>query len=87
MFCCSPENHVKVTQKSFHCIVQELLNSLCHRLAASHAVLMVTVKDVSETLKVEITCLEFYFYPSSMERDKCTLHRADICSQDSWLSS
>lgn len=41
-------------------------------------------KDTSETLKVEITCLALYFYPSSVERDKCALHRADTCSGN-WL--
>lgn len=43
-FCCCPENHVKVIQKSFHCIVWELLNSLWNSLASSQAVLMVTVR-------------------------------------------
>ena len=43
-FHCSPENHVKVIQKGFHCVVQELLNPLWHCLASSGAVLVITVR-------------------------------------------
>lgn len=84
IFCCSPENHVKVIQES--CTrtakfsLEQIFKSCCIDSYCEK-------KEVVETLKVEITCLTLYFYPSSVERDKCTLPRAGTCSQDSWLPS